>query len=388
MSNGEEIKGGCLREAPDLEWEFLSEDSLKHLNYQQKILYHEFWTNFLKFVRERGKDPDRHVGYHDTNVRPIARRVHQVFNHFWEQDKVTLEITPTLATEFLNRLDKAEVTTNAGKEYTEASKRKFKDVMRVYFRFQGEEWNPGIEFNDDEPSFDSDPFTRREREQLLNAALDYKSPPSYSNVSPEERDRWNAQIAQYLGIPKDEVSPSDWQELTQSWKIPSIISTSLDNGWRAKMVGELETGHVDLDNEQIVIPADVSVKNDRKWTAQLSTRSARILKRWLEQRSNKVKYDDSRALWLNREGNRYDSRNLNDLLRNLMEEAGIKSNGRTLTWHSIRHSTGMYVYEQKSDLGFVAEILRHTSLESARKYAHPTPESQKDVIEAMQGGIQ
>jgi hypothetical protein len=60
MSNGEEIKGGCLREAPDLEWEFLSEDSLKHLNYQQKILYHEFWTNFLKFVRERGKDPDRH----------------------------------------------------------------------------------------------------------------------------------------------------------------------------------------------------------------------------------------------------------------------------------------------------------------------------------------
>ncbi|MFB6196822.1 MAG: tyrosine-type recombinase/integrase, partial [Halobacteriaceae archaeon] len=96
--------------------------------------------------------------------------------------------------------------------------------------------------------------------------------------------------------------------------------------------------------------------------------------------------DETTALWLNRERNRYNSKNLNDLLQNLMEEAGIDANGRKLTWHSIRHSTGMYVYDRERDLGIVAEILRHKSLEAARKYAHPTPETKKDVIESIQGG--
>ena len=46
----------------------------------------------------------------------------------------------------------------------------------------------------------------------------------------------------------------------------------------------------------------------------------------------------------------------------------------------------MYIYDQKRDLALVAEILRHKSLESARKYAHPTPEMKTDVLEAIQGG--
>jgi hypothetical protein len=100
---------------------------------------------------------------------------------------------------------------------------------------------PPITFGTEEPSFDSDPFTRRERELLLNTALDYRSPPSYSNVTPEERDRWNAQLAQYLGKPKEEVSPDDWEELQRTWKFASIISTALDAGWRAKLVERLET---------------------------------------------------------------------------------------------------------------------------------------------------
>jgi site-specific recombinase XerD len=70
-----------------------------------------------------------------------------------------------------------------------------------------------------------------------------------------------------------------------------------------------------------------------------------------------------------------------------MDEAGIEAENRTLTWHSIRHSTGMYVYNQERDLSLVAEILRHKSLESARKYAHPTPETKRNIVENLHGGI-
>ncbi|QSG09561.1 tyrosine-type recombinase/integrase [Halapricum desulfuricans] len=370
----------------DCDVEYLGEESLSALNFQQKILYQDFWESFLSFLREKGKNPDRFIGYEESNIRPTARRVHQVYQYYWKNERIILELTPELADHYIENLDKADITTNAGDEYSEGGKRKFANSLEAYFRYKGTDWNPPITFGSDEPSFDSDPFTRQERELLLNTALDYKSPPSYANVSPEERDRWNAHIAQYLGKPKDEVSPKDWEELQRTWKFASIISTALDAGTRAKLIERLEKVHLDLENDRIIIPAEIAVKNDRKWTIELSTRSCRILKRWLVERSNKPRYDDTDALWLNRKGNRYDSNNLNTLLSNLMEDGGIEETGRTLTWHSIRHSTGMYVYDRERDLGIVAEILRQASLESAKKYAHPTPEAKRDVVEGIQGG--
>ena len=221
----------------------------------------------------------------------------------------------------------------------------------------------------------------------MNASFDYQSPPSYSNLSSEERDRWKADLAQLLGKPKSEVSRADWEELERSWKFPALISAELDAGWRAKMVGRLETDFVDLDNGQIVIPADVTLKNGERWTGELTQRSVKLLEKWLAERANKEKYDDSEKIWLNRKENPYNSASLNTLLRNLMEEAEIEENSRRLTWHSIRHSTGIYVYNQERDLVLVAEILRHKSLESARRYAHPTPETKTEVLKAIQGGI-
>lgn len=371
----------------DFEWEFLGESSVNELNYRQKVLYNEFWGDFLTFLREEGKNPARCIGFEESSVRPISRRVHQIFECIWEDGPIVLQITPEHADQILKQLDEAEITTESGDEYDEESKRKFKNALEAVFRFLDEEWVPEISFSNKESSDNSDPFTKRERGLLFDEALDYKSPPTYSNVSPEERDRWNRHIAQYLGIPKDEISPSDWEELRRSWKVASIIATSLDAGWRVKMVQRLETTHLDLENEQIIIPAEDAVKNDKKWTVQLSTRSVKMLKRWLPQRSNQTKYDGSRALWLNREGNRYKGSNLNNLLQNLMEEAGIEANGRKLTWHSIRHSTGMYLYNQHKDLKLVAEVLRQKSLEAATRYAHPTPETKKDAVEAIQGGV-
>jgi integrase len=202
-------------------------------------------------------------------------------------------------------------------------------------------------------------------------------------VSPEERDRWKAYLSQILGKPKAAITLEDWDERRKSWKIPSLISTTLDCGWRACMVGRLSTSLIDLDRGQIDISPQIAVKNNKNWTAELSDRSIQMISRWLEQRSNQTKYDESDKIWLNRKGNDYNSRNLNDLLSNLIEEADISTRGRQITWHSIRHSTGMYVYSKTKDLGMVAEILRHASIESARQYAHPTPESKKNVIESI-----
>ena len=107
---------------PDCDFEFLGEESLSSLNFQQEILYHDFWEGFLAYLREEGKNPDRYVGYEESNIRPTARRVHQIFQYYWENERVILELTPELADHFIEALDKADITTNEGEEYSEGGK--------------------------------------------------------------------------------------------------------------------------------------------------------------------------------------------------------------------------------------------------------------------------
>lgn len=51
---------------------------------------------------------------------------------------------------------------------------------------------------------------------------------------------------------------------------------------------------------------------------------------------------------------------------------------------SIRNTDGC---DQKKDFDFVAELLRQTSLEAARRYAHPTPDSKLDLVEGLRGPV-
>jgi len=371
----------------ETECEFLSPESLSELNYQQGILFADHWGDLIAYLREEGKNPEKHEGYSESDIRPRVRRIYQVFAYVWK-DQITLQLDKKHADDFIHALNEDEIRRNDGDAYASGGKRKFEDALETYFEYRGVDWTPPISFDDDRAALNSDPIKRREREALLNAALDYQSPPTYSNLSPEDRDRWKGLIAQWKGIRKEEITREDWERIQRTWKIPSIVSVALDLGMRAKLVERLKRCHVDLENEEIRIPGEIAVKNEADWINPLSERSAAILKRYIEERKARSKYDDSEYLWLNRKGNPYDAGNLNDLLNSLIEEAGIHSNGRKLTWHSIRHSTGMYVYDQEKDLELVADVLRHTSLESASLYAHPTPETKRGVIEAIQGGAQ
>jgi integrase len=370
----------------ETKFELLAKESIAHLSHQHKILYAEFRSEFIQWLREKGKEPKKHVGYKESNIRPLARRVHQVFEYAWSHDKAVLDITPDLADQFLEDLQCDKVTTKNDEKYADSSKKKFKSGIQAYFRFTGQEWDPSVSFTESVPELPSDPLTQEERKKLLSAALEYQSPPSYSNLSPEERDRWKTQIAQIIGKPKEKVSPDDWDSLQRSWKIPSLVAVALDGGLRAALVTRLQISCVDIDNQQINVPASMAVKNEKKWIIDLTDRTTQMLRRWMVERKNNSHYDDSESLWLNRQGNPYNSGSLNNLLSNLLDEAEINADGRKLTWHSIRHSTGMYVYAQERDLELVAEILRHKSLESARRYAHPTPEAKKDVLEGIQRG--
>lgn len=368
-------------------FEFLSADSVAQLSSKKRSLYADRWSDLLEFLRTEGKEPERNRGYAQSNLRPVARRIHQLHEYCWENCNSFLDISTADADQVIKDLNEDKFVTRTGDPYSEASKRKFSDALSTYFRFAGETWEPEIQFgaNTGASEESSDPFTLAERSQLMDASLEYRAPPCYSNLSPEERDRWKGYIAQLNGKKKESVTMEDWEQLQDDWKIPSLVSVALDLGARPKLIERLVVSTLDLDNKTVVIPGEIAVKNDQKWKSGLSERSATLLKKWLDQRDKDTDYDDSDRIWLNRKGNPYNSKSLNNILDSLLELGGISTQCRKLTWYSIRHSTGRYVYNSEKDIEMVAEVLRQASLSSARRYLHPTPETKQEVIESIQG---
>lgn len=92
-------------------------------------------------------------------------------------------------------------------------------------------WGPEYTF----PTTNAGPrdyLTIAERKQIREAAYEYGAVPNYSSVTPGERDRLKAYLAQCFEKPKTDVTPSDWDR-ANNWKIPSLVAVSLDAGLRS-----------------------------------------------------------------------------------------------------------------------------------------------------------
>ena len=360
------------------EFEFLSENAVEPLTNLKLQVYADNRTEFLEYLRTRGKNPERFEGYAESSVPAISRRVHQVFEFIWKEE-TTLELTPQYADSFVDALVRDEFTRSDGDAYSEGSKRKFVDALEAWVEWRDIEWEPSVTFQDEPAKDAADPFTKDELRLLWETALEYKNIPDYSNLSSEDRESWKIYLSQELGKPKIEISPSDWDRVNQCWHVPSLIRTTRSSAWRPCEICILKIQWYDPQRRVITIPAEYAAKNDVPWEQQLTDQGAHSMNRWLEQRSCQEKYEGRDEIWLNREGNPYNSGSLNRLLNNLVEAAGINNHNRKLTWYSFRHSKGTYVFEETGSLKMVATALRQTSTQAAARYVTPTSEIKSEL---------
>lgn len=364
----------------------LSDDQLMQLNDIQRDVYSNKLSRFSEYLSKEGKNPVKGIGYSDKSIRPRITRFHRVVKWLWGvEEEITVEIT----TEDANKINKALWTDDLhqynGNPYVSGSKRKLNGVLKNWFEFQGVEWTPKYKFSDDDPKKENrpDPYMRSELKLLWEHSLTYKSIPSYNNLSPSERDRWKVHIAQELGKPKENVVPDDWGQINNDWHVPSLIRTSRSHGWRPDLIGRMKVEWYESSDKAIYIPKGEAPKNDAYWRADLTDEGSLALDNWLEQRALMDLYEGRDEIWLNRKGNPYSSGSLNRLLRNLMDEAGIKKRGRKLVWYSFRHSIGTYVFAETKSLKLVAEQLRQKSRASAEQYVHPLPEVKREAANIM-----
>lgn len=370
---------------PDLS--HVPEPSREYLGHRQALLYEKQRKRFLEWLAtEDACESDGTLS--EQSQSNYASRMDQI--HRWVWQNVTDGYVSTLTTDhadaFVEALDEDEFQTQTGEPYSGDSKKKFVNALRKLFEWRAdgdadEVWKPETKFSQSEYN-QFDPLTRDERVRLREAAANFGSMPNYNDLSPEERSRKKALLAQRLGKPKDEITMADWKHQNRTWKFASLVYTALDAGLRPCEVERARTSWYQPGAKVLRIPKDDAAKNRKEWVVALRDETADALDLWLDERDASPKYDDTDKLWLNRKSNPYNSKTLNHLFRQLIDEAGIDDTNRKLTWYSIRHSLGTYMTEE-GNLEQARVQMRHKSSESTRRYVDAPPETRRNTLDDM-----
>ena len=222
-------------------------------------------------------------------------------------------------------------------------------------------------------------FKRHEMHSIYDASLGYGSVKSYHNrnMTDEERARISEHLSQRFEKPKTQIGPDDFKR-ANSWKIPSIIATCIDIGLRPIEVGRAKTSWVNTRDNEIIIPAKESTKNEEPWQCKISGTTARALNKWLDERKQYDKYRGTDTLWLTKYGNPYGNDSLNPLLDRLMEETDIQAHSRQLTWYSIRRGCAT-MWAERGGITDAQAQLRHCELSTTMDYASSPEKSEKNA---------
>jgi site-specific recombinase XerD len=121
-----------------------------------------------------------------------------------------------------------------------------------------------------------------------------------------------------------------------------------------------------------------SGKGDAYREVPLNALVRQVLEEWIGQRGRRAP-DGERAFFLGRGGRRLSKRSVDDVVRGLGEDAGVK-----LSAHILRHTFLTRMVRQGSDLVLVAELAGHRRLETTRRYSLPSDADRLLAVESIQ----
>jgi len=121
-----------------------------------------------------------------------------------------------------------------------------------------------------------------------------------------------------------------------------------------------------------------SGKRDAYREVPLNALVRQVLEEWLAEREARAG-EGERALFVGRGGRRLSKRSVDDVVRGLGEDAGVK-----LSAHALRHTFLTRMVRQGSDLVLVAELAGHRRLETTRRYSLPSDADRLLAVERLQ----
>lgn len=347
-------------------------------------------NDFYVWMMSKGRVPARDKPLSESQARNYHSRIDRLYRALIARNNPTslCALPPEHADRLIQWLDHDKIRKRNDDPYAETSKRKFSDALEKYFEWRhncgtiDEGWSPKINFVDGDHE-SADKLNFKERWLIRQTATSYGSLPAYYETDPEERDRINGLVAQRLGIPKDDVTSSHWNHADTSTKVASLVAVTLETGIIPIEVGAARVNWYDQKRHVFRIPNEHAGKDRPTTTLPLTEDTGELLSQWIQERRHYEKYDDTNRLWLNRNGNPYNSKNLCYLLRRLCDEAGIDHEDRKIVWYSLRHNLGQTM-EETEDLSEANDQLRHKYLETTKQhYGESAIESRRQTLEEI-----
>jgi site-specific recombinase XerD len=349
------------------------------LSERELVDYKSEREAFRDWLQHFGKDPEKATGYGDYTVRDTLYRADRYYRWLWSNlEKYTIQINRAHADLYMKYQARREVTADTKAGVQRAIKRLYK---WLHHERGHPEWEPEITYSNSSMGNPQDFLTREERGKIREAAMEYGSIPKYNDLTPDQRDRWRLYLSRRFIIPLSEVTPEHWDR-ANGWKMPSLVWTSLDAGLRPVEVKRFTTEWLNLDNDRLMIPKEESSKNTENWIVPLSERTTTALEKWVDERELYDKYDGEDHLWLTREGNPYGSQALRYIMGRLFDIAEIPKENRTVSWYSIRHSTGTYMTREE-DLKAAKSQLRHKSALTTMQYDQAPEGDRRKALDRM-----
>jgi integrase len=162
-----------------------------------------------------------------------------------------------------------------------------------------------------------------------------------------------------------------------------MIAVTLDTGLRPIEVGRAKVSWVNLEDNELNIPKGESTKNEAHWNCAIKKRTAKTLKRWLDERASLEKYDGREELWLTQKSAQYGSKSCNALLHRVIDNGDVPiPEHRDVSWYSIRHGVATY-WANHVGPHHAKEQLRHKSLNTTMKYLHSDAETRNSAVEQI-----
>ena len=159
----------------------------------------------------------------------------------------------------------------------------------------------------------------------------------------------------------------------------AILETFYSSGLRLSELQGLNLDDLDLVVDQVKVRG----KGRKERIVPLGGAAVRALRRYELRRAEvapapSVASADRRAVFLSERGKRLSTRQVQNIVRGLMDR--VAEAGRVST-HSLRHSFATHLLDAGADLLAVKELLGHVSLSTTRIYTHTSKERLKRVYD-------
>lgn len=172
-------------------------------------------------------------------------------------------------------------------------------------------------------------------------------------------------------------SEPDRRARSRALAVLAILSQA---GLRVHELAALDVAQLDVASATLV-----GVRG-KGWTVHdvpLNVPTVALLVAWLSERRT-VAMENEPALFVSRTGRRLSIRSVQRLLERLRAQMGT---AKRITPHTLRHTTATLALTFGADLSTVADLLRHSDLNTTRRYLHLVDERRRDAVGKLAAAI-